>query len=149
MAERRQYSDADKAMALATLDAHGGDVAKTARQLGIPRTTLIGWAADRGVVNDVSELRQVKKRDLADRLEEIAHDLVDVMPNKMQQATLQQIATSLGITVDKMQLLRGKPTAINENQDAPTLTERANELTAILDAARARQSTPSDGGGSV
>jgi hypothetical protein len=39
MQARRSYSDEQKAVALAGLDANTGNVARTARQLGLPRTT--------------------------------------------------------------------------------------------------------------
>ena len=110
---RRQYSDEEKANALAVLAANGGDLRGTARSLGIPKSTLENWAAQR-VSAAVSELADTKKKDLADELENIALKLVEAMPDKMQDATLQQIATSLGIAIDKMQLLRGKATERTE-----------------------------------
>ena len=44
MASRKEYSDEEKVRALAALAAGGGDVSRTARQLGIPRRTLRDWA---------------------------------------------------------------------------------------------------------
>lgn len=111
---RRQYSDAEKAESLAALDANGGNVSKTARDLGLPRKTLAQWAADRHIHQDVAELRQEKKIDLAARLEQIARQLAEAMPEKMATANLQQVATSMGIAIDKMQLLRGQPTNISD-----------------------------------
>lgn len=111
---RRQYSDAEKAESLAALDANGGNVSKTARDLGLPRKTLAQWADDRHIHQDVAELRQEKKIDLAARLEEIARQLAEAMPEKMATANLQQVATSMGIAIDKMQLLRGQPTNISD-----------------------------------
>lgn len=105
---RRQYSDVEKAQALAVLTANDNDVSRTARDLSIPRTTLIRWVESHN--QPIDALASEKKKNLADELEAIALKLVAVMPDKIQAATLQQIATSLGITVDKMQLLRGKAT---------------------------------------
>jgi transposase-like protein len=109
----RRYSDAERAEALAALDANGGNVSKTARDLGLPRKTLAEWA-DGHIHSDVAELRQEKKIDLAARLEQIARQLAEAMPEKMAAASLQQVATSMGIAIDKMQLLRGQPTNISD-----------------------------------
>ena len=105
MKGRRSYSDEQKAEALAGLDANAGNVARTARQLGLPRKTLDQWA--KGLVHpDVANLRQQKKEALAVRLEVLAGQLLDAMPGKIAGASLIQIAVALGIVIDKMVLLR-------------------------------------------
>src|SRR5690625_3701249 len=109
---RRRYTDADRASALAALDANEGNLSKTSRNLGIAVSTLQRWIKDRAA--DLSDLRKEKKADLADKLEHVAHKLVDAMPEKLSEATLQQVATSLGITIDKLRLLREESTAIEE-----------------------------------
>jgi hypothetical protein len=40
---RRRYSDEDRAVALAALAANGNNLRRTARQLGIPRASLLAW----------------------------------------------------------------------------------------------------------
>lgn len=135
---RRDYSDSERATALAALDANGGNVAATARTLQIPRSTLQEWANGR-VNSEVTELRQEKKRDLAERLEDIAHELVDALPDKIGRANLQQTATTLGIVIDKMQLLKGEPTNIQQDYGDLTDEERSRRIAAIFDAARARR----------
>ena len=124
---KRQYTDDDRAAALAALDVNGGNVAKTARDLQVPRVTLIEWRDGR-VSDAVSDIRQVKKEALHDRLEMIAHSLVDAAPDKLRDASLQQVFTSLGIAVDKMQLLRNAPTAITETRNPGTPEERLQRL---------------------
>lgn len=137
---RRRYSDEERANALAALAANGGNVDRTARELGLPRKTLEHWA--KGDINPVvAELGQQKKVSLADRLEEVALALVAAMPRKLANATLQQIAVSLGIAVEKMQLLRGAPTSITEDlrrADLSKLTDaQLDQLDAILRDAEA------------
>lgn len=110
---RRKYSDHDRAAALAALDANGGNVFKTSKQLSIPRATLQEWAAGR-VNDDVPELRHEKKQELSERLDEIAHKILDVLPKKLAEATAPQLATALGIVIDKKQLLTGEATSRNE-----------------------------------
>lgn len=134
---RVERSDEEKAQALAALDANGGDVSRTARQLGLPRTTLNEWKAGR-VTNGVTELRQVKKASLADELERIAYKCVEVLPDKLETATAKDTAVVLGVSVEKMQLLREKPTQITRD-DGLTDTERAEGVERLLNAARTRR----------
>lgn len=114
MAARRQFSDNDKATALAALDANGGNVYKTARELGIGRTTLEGWAKGRGVNHAMPELRQVKKRELADKLELVAHRYTNhlLMKSTVTETSAKDSAITVGTAIDKMRLLRGLPTEI-------------------------------------
>ena len=105
---KRQYSDEEKALALVALDFNGGNLHRTARELTIPRKTLAAWAAGRNQHPDVAKKRQLHSDNLADRLEGIIRDALDaISPEKMQQASLLQLARAVGLFVDKMLLLRG------------------------------------------
>lgn len=144
MATRRQFSDKDKAAALAVLDANNGNVFKTAKQLNIGRTTLEGWSKGRGINHDVPELRQHKKDEISQRLVEIVHKLIDAMPDKITDANLQQVSTSIGIAVEKIQLLDGDPTERNEIVDhGLNDSDRASRIAALLERARTRRDRPS------
>lgn len=134
--ERRRYSDQDKATALASLAANGGNVNQTARDLGLPEPTLRSWARGRGVGVEIVDLQAHKKVDLADRLESIAHKLAGAIPGKIDEGSLQQTATSLAILIDKMQLLRGRPTAINED-----VTDARDKLAHLVDRFATRTRT--------
>ncbi len=114
--DRRQYSDNDKALALATLDAQGGDVSKAARVLQIPGSTLADWSKHRGINKDIPMLRDVKKRELGAKLEDIAHALsgnilIHAGSPDAARGSLKEMAVALGIVIDKMQVLRGMPSA--------------------------------------
>lgn len=130
MGRQRKYSDEDRATALAALDANSGDYLKTSKMLHIPRTTLIEW--DKGRVHPVvSAIRQEKKGDLAARLEELAGLLVDDLTSAetRRAASFSQLATGLGIAVDKMRLLRGESTEnIALNMSAEIKGAAASEL---------------------
>jgi transposase-like protein len=106
--KRRRYSDTDQAHILAALAANGGNVARTARQVGVPRGTLQQWGRRRGVPPDVAQLAHQKKAALADRLEAIAYQLLDAMSGKAAGASLLDLARALGILVDKLLLLRAE-----------------------------------------
>lgn len=138
--DRKQWTDQDKATALAALDANNGNVNRTAKQLHIAESTLRSWTNGRGTNSDVAVLHEVKKGELADRLEEIAHRILNTLPDKLKDANVQQLATALGIVLDKKQLLEGKPTERTETIDT-TLDndERLKRINSLLERARARR----------
>jgi transposase-like protein len=126
--KRRTYTTQDRAAALAALAANGGRTAQTAQELGIPRKTLERWVIDRpappaepalappvapqkrGVAREAQALAPAACSALADKLEEIANNLADVIPGKVEKANLQQCMVSLGIAVEKVRLLREQST---------------------------------------
>ena len=144
---KRSYSDEEKASALAALAANGGDVLLTSKQVGVPRKTLEDWSKGRGVCSAVADIRQEKKQDLADRLEDLAHRLVDAIPGKVAQADLKQLGVCLGIAVDKMRLLREQPTSI-EGHDLSD-DERLARLRQLAERAQARRLGLPDPGGAA
>ncbi len=111
---QRRYSDDERAAALAALAANGGNLSQTARQLGIPKATLRAWR-DGAAHPEASENSTPKKAALAHRLEEVAHQILDGMTaERLLLSAPHQAMTALGIAVDKMQLLRGRATAITD-----------------------------------
>ena len=132
------YSDEERSVALAALDAHRGHLENTSKYLGIPESTLVYWR-DGGAVNrQTAKLRAKKKEELSSRIEALAHNLIDVLPGKVDEMSGKDIAVSLGIAVDKMLILRGQPTSITGNVDI-TDEDRTERLTALFDALRARR----------
>jgi transposase-like protein len=113
---QRRYSDREKATALAVLDANNGDALATARQTGIPRSTIRHWVSG-NVSADVAGLRQEKKAELSARLDELAHALVGdlLQESKRSQASYKDLATAMGIAIDKARLLRGQSTQNTTN----------------------------------
>ncbi len=131
---RRQYTDEDREAALAALAANDGNVLRTAKDLGIPVKTLRNWAKGRchpELTTELAQMGQQKKETLAIALRDVAWQLAKAMPQKIGSATLLQCATSLGIAIDKMQLLEGKATSIagterlSDEQRAARLQELA------------------------
>jgi hypothetical protein len=60
---------------------------------------------------------QEKKEGLSERLEALAHLGIDALtPERLATAPVRDVATAVGIAIDKARLLRGEPTAINENR---------------------------------
>jgi hypothetical protein len=109
----RQYTDEDRYIALAAVDLNGGNVYRTAVALDMPAKTLDDWVKarlkrmeERSV--EFAKGRNEKRGDLAAKLEDVAHTIVEAMPGKVAKATLSQSAVALGITIDKVRLLRGQ-----------------------------------------
>jgi transposase-like protein len=121
---KRRYSDEDRAAAVAAVTANGGNVQRTARQLGIPETSLRQWVkAERHP--EAAQMSVEKRGTLADEMERVVWKLVEGIndPEKVKAAPVQQLATAAGILVDKIRLLRGEPTAIDEHRDDDRLAE--------------------------
>jgi hypothetical protein len=107
--QERSYSPDDQATTLAILDANGGNRSRTAKQAQIPRKTLSDWDDKQVIPN---EIRQQKKNQLADRIDEVVWQIVAAMPNKIEKAGLKDAAIAMGTGIDKANLLRGDPTSI-------------------------------------
>lgn len=128
----RNYSDQEKAAALVVVDFCKGNVSDASRRTGIPRKTLVEWNSGR-VPDGVAEIRQEKKKALADKLEDLAEKYVDSMTSTAGSATSRD-AVALGIVIDKMQILRGQPSVINQTApgDPVQRGQRLRELTSKL-----------------
>ncbi|MBI1913609.1 MAG: hypothetical protein HYS12_02470 [Planctomycetes bacterium] len=122
----KHHADEERAACLAALVANGGNVAKTVRECGVKRQTLQDWIREQkqaaGQVPEktgsnpapkkraerVAEILPQAVQALDAKLEAIAHQLVDAMPDKIDAATLPQLAVALGVAVDKLLVLRGQ-----------------------------------------
>jgi transposase-like protein len=144
---RRRYTDEERSLALAALAANAGSVERTAEQLGIPKDTLANWASGRRHPEAVL-LAADKKAPLADRLEQLAHVLLDDLarPERRKTASLQQLATTFAIAVDKMRLLREQPTMIPGPMTDPRRMTDA-ELRAEIENLRRERAGPPAGTG--
>lgn len=133
---RRKYSDSERAAALAAVDLNGGNVDRTARDLGIPRKTLDEWVKGRSSNWEMAELRQAQKKDIADKIEDLVHIILDAMPDKVEKAGLSACAVSVGVGIDKMRLMRNQPTGILEVDDKrKQLAEKLNLPIEVINSA--------------
>ena len=175
MARPPKYSDEERAAALAAFAANQGNLSQTASQCEIPRNTIRRWLEAQQESQASADTVQpafkpaTEKKDpaeaplpprrlgfvelvpqaaasLADKLEKIAHKLADILPDKIERASLQQCAVSLGIAIEKMRLLREQSTA----NTASTLRLEYEELLKLdhdelLRKYRAETGTPAMG----
>jgi hypothetical protein len=119
MASHRTFTDDEVAGALATLQANGGNAKRTADTLGISRTTLRGWA---GRHDNTPQPKQVsaelvrdKSVELANNLEALALKSVGLADEKVVTASYKDLLIGAGIAIEKVQLLRGRPTQRTES----------------------------------
>lgn len=121
-----KYTDAQRAEALAALQANGGNLSATSRATGIPHSTLKRWRDQPDP--RLAELGEEKKADLGDRLESIANALVDAIPEKIADAPLNHVSVALGIAIDKLRLLRGEATEVTEVRGSDAKRELAERI---------------------
>lgn len=123
---RRTYTDEEKAVGLAALKLHGGDLSKAARAAGVPRKTLDRWR--HSAPETVRQIGQQKTADLAamelgivERSTGIsikALDAIDAEPMTvaLALAVLPIVTRSGGVAFDKYQLATGGATARVEHE---------------------------------
>ena len=103
----QQHSDAEKAHALIKLAVNNDNIAKTARELGIPRTTLSDWAEGRKINAHVTELRQSGGAQIAEKLEEMTQEILDEIHLRSSRAPFVHLARCAAKLIDIALRLRG------------------------------------------
>lgn len=138
-----RYSDEFRANSIIMLEASGypdrpGALMETAKYLKIPHATLSRWA--NGKRNPPPpEMVQIKKEEIIAMLKGEIRGALEEMPKARQDADYKELATSVGIMVDKMQLLDGEPTARTEIIHELSDDERAKRIDELLNRGRARR----------
>lgn len=101
--KRRYYSRWTKLEALAELARNGGNIHKTAKEIGVPPQRLSDWAkAQReGRLLPIQPGLSVDAP-LEERFERIAYQLVTAMTEKLEEANLHQITEALKFVFDKI-----------------------------------------------
>ena len=107
-----KYTDEQRLQTLVHLDGNGGNMLKTAKETGIPRMTLRGWAEGVSIHPSLTATRHMITKTLTEKVEEIALRLADILitklddDEKMSKLPMTQISIPFGITVDKLCLLK-------------------------------------------
>jgi transposase-like protein len=138
VAKRREYTDAFKASALLHLKANRGNADRTAKALGIPRSTLLSWEQGVGVTAETLRLVELGAGELADLMEhQVRQMLMGITREKIEQASLRDLMVAIGVGTDKVQVLRGMPNSITKSVDM-TDDEAAERAALLIDQALAR-----------
>lgn len=138
LAERRSayrdYPEELKASVITAIEANGGNVLATAKLFNLPQDTVYYWwkNSDR-----FREIQKTSAKNLADKLEDLAHSTTNSLAeHDLGLVTFADKARSLGVIIDKMQLLRGQPTAITATYERVDLTVAlADSLADVIDVA--------------
>jgi hypothetical protein len=129
---RTNRTAAEKGEVKAVLAATGDNVKAAARVTGVPESSVRGIRDDASP--EVAGEATIARVALADRLDDIAHRCVDLMPAQMVTACLRDLAGALKITVEMRQLLVAQPTPGAEaGGDDATPAERAARAAELLE----------------
>lgn len=138
-----RYTDEFRANSVIMLKASGypertGALNETAKYLKVPHTTLRRWF--QGESNPPpAEIVQIKKEEIIALLKGEIGAALKEMGQARADADYKELATSIGIMVDKMQLLDGEPTARTEVIHELSDDERAKRIDELLNRGRARR----------
>lgn len=124
--------------------ANDGALTRVSEHLSVPLSTLRGWfTAERNP--PPAELRNEKRAELRDLLENELREAVAAMANARPEASYRDLGTVAAIFTDKLQLLDGKPTErVEENV---TVRDSRERLAQLIDRRAALGGTPRDTGG--
>jgi hypothetical protein len=89
-------------IALAELDRNGGNIFQTAKETGISTRTLGRWWQQRGESQQPVIEAPGDDATLDERLEHLAYQLVEAMPQALDEANLHQIIEALKFVLDKI-----------------------------------------------
>lgn len=140
-------SEDEKSAALAALKANGGNVRKTARELGLPWSTLRSWRDNDRAVSCTQKKEQAEQA-LADLYESLAREACGLLPSAMKRAEAKELGTIVGILTDKMQLLRGQPNSITKDVSTYTPEQRRKRIDELLNGRRGDRASGAAGSGS-
>jgi len=147
----KDYTKEEVESALAALHASGGNYRRTARDTGVPRSTLRSWATP-GALMPVSVNKGVsveRVRDIAEELtnnwENLALDLQAMVTTVIREwkrngknvddikpGRVKELILSAAIATDKASLGRGRPTAFSAHASI-TYTTPLAELSAKVE----------------
>jgi transposase-like protein len=132
MAGRSKYSDDDRARVNASLTITDGNVRKTARETGMPITTVRDWKREweRAGVPAVVEAKttQAIEQFVAEATDVRAIALARLKEVLPHETKAKDLAVIVGIMDDKVRLATGKPTSISQNQTGLPAPEEVRAL---------------------
>jgi transposase-like protein len=133
VAGRQQYTDQAKAAAFAALEVNDGNVKRTARELGLPISTLRKWRDDWEANKNLPAAEDlfVATGDFLEDAERVRNLALTVLESKLQagQGTVAQVATVLGVLDDKIARAKGLADRVTEHKI--TLPSREDIVAAL------------------
>ena len=145
------YTEQFRAEALVTLEANGGNILQTAEQLSIGQATLSKWVAENRDIKETSSDLAVATAELVPETRESFISELKTLRNKVlrhldgivEDLKAREAAITLGILIDKTELLEGNATsrtAVVGNGE--TVDEAIKRLSAELESRPDRTPLP-------
>jgi len=142
------YTPEQRAEALVTLEANGGNMEATAEQLGIPRQTLYRWCnenvthkSDMAVAT--AEILPETRETFIAELKTLRNKVLRHLDGIVEDLKAREAAITLGILIDKTELLEGNATsrtAVVGNGE--TVDEAISRLASELESRPSRIEIP-------
>ena len=142
------YTPEFRAQALVTLEANEGNVLRTSEQLGIGEATLRHWVAENNdhksdLAIATAEILPETRESFISELKTLRNKVLRHLDGIVSDLKAREAAVTLGILIDKTELLEGNATsrtAIVGNGE--TVDEAIKRLTAELESRPDRASIP-------
>ena len=142
------YTPEFRAQALVTLEANEGNILRTAEQLGIGEATLHAWVSQNRdqkthLAVATAEILPDARAGFIDKLKTVRNKVLDHLDNIVPDLKAREAAITLGILIDKTELLEGNVTsrtAIVGNGE--TVDEAIKRLTDELESRPSRSEIP-------
>jgi len=119
MAGKPQYSDQAKARAYTLLVANDGLVKRTAKELGMPISTLRRWRDDweKNGPPDLSDVA-AEASDILGEMKEVRNLALQEIRARLERGdgTLAQVVTAYGVLTDKIDRVEGVATSVHEHK---------------------------------
>lgn len=99
------------------LQANGGNVRRTARELGLPVMTVSDWKQlweREGYPDNIQEALPAAIEDLSGQMRQVVIEAVRVVREKLGQASAKDAAWIAGVFHDKLRLIEGQATSRHE-----------------------------------
>jgi transposase-like protein len=140
MAGKQQYTDEAKAQAFHQLAVNDGNVKRTARELGLPVSTLRTWKAEWEADKNLPALEDVQQAsgDFIADAERVRNLALQHMERSLGKASPAQLATIVGVLDDKIARARGLANRVeHEHRIAlPSAEDIAQTLVQLQEMAR-------------
>lgn len=136
MAARKVYTEQERNAVYVALVANQWNLKRTARDMGVPVSTLRDWKAEWEVDPPaVEEVAEAVGEFLGDA-ERVRHKALQQLESKLSDATPSALVATVGMLTDKIAMARGLATARTETVHAlPSAADMANQLGQALQRA--------------
>lgn len=109
------YNSQQRAEALALLEANEGNILRTSQQLGIGEATLHDWVSQSRdpktpIAEETKAILPEVKEDFLARLVTARDKVLDQLDTQIADLKAREAAVTLGILIDKVELLKGNAT---------------------------------------